>query len=59
MIGGQKKAVAQLIKEVGFEPLDGGPLIVARYLEPLAMLLVQLGYARGMGTRIAVSLIRR
>lgn len=54
-----KKMVAQLINEVGFEPLDCGTLNVARYLEPLAMLLIQLGYNRGMGTRIALSLIRR
>lgn len=54
-----KSAVAQLIKEAGFEPVDGGPLTTARYLEPLAMLLIQLAYGRGMGTRICLSLMRR
>ncbi len=54
-----KATVEKLIKEVGFEPIDAGPLKVARYLEPLGMFMVQLGYVRGMGTNIALSLIRR
>ncbi|MGD1076551.1 MAG: NADPH-dependent F420 reductase [Thermodesulfovibrionales bacterium] len=54
-----KASVEHLIKEVGFEPLDSGSLRGARYLEPLAMLVIQLGYERGMGTNIALSLIRR
>jgi predicted dinucleotide-binding enzyme len=54
-----KSEVAQLIREVGFEPVDGGPLKAARYLEPLAMLLIQLAYGMHMGTRIGISLMRR
>jgi len=54
-----KMAVVQLIRETGFEPVDAGPLRNARYLEPLAMLLIQLGYGQGMGTNIALNLIRR
>lgn len=54
-----KNTVARLISDAGFEPVDSGPLLVARYLEPLAMLMIQLGYGRGMGTNIALSLIRR
>jgi 8-hydroxy-5-deazaflavin:NADPH oxidoreductase len=57
--GSAKASVAHLIKEAGFEPLDSGPLKVARYLEPLAMLVIQLGYGIGMGANIAVTLIRR
>ena len=57
--GGAKKTVAQLIRETGFEPIDSGPLKSARYLEPLAMLMIQLGYGQGMGTNIALNLIRR
>jgi predicted dinucleotide-binding enzyme len=56
---GAKTAVAQLIKDAGFEPLDAGPLRSARYLEPLAMLMIQLGYGQGLGTRITLNLIRR
>jgi NADPH-dependent F420 reductase len=56
---GAKTTVARLIRETGFEPVDAGPLKNARYLEPLAMLMIQLGYAQGMGTNIALSLIKR
>ncbi|MEW6109207.1 MAG: NADPH-dependent F420 reductase [Nitrospirota bacterium] len=54
-----KTTVARLIKDVGFDPIDAGPLKNARYLEPLAMLMIQLGHVLGMGTNIALNLIRR
>ena len=54
-----KVIVAKLINDVGFEPVDCGPLTAARYLEPLAMLMITLGYSLGMGTNIAMDLIRR
>lgn len=54
-----KKTVSKLIMDVGFEPVDAGGLQVARYLEPLAMLMIHLGYVRGMGTNIGLSLISR
>ena len=54
-----KTTVARLIRETGFEPIDAGPLRSARYLEPLAMLMIQLGYGQGMGTNIGLNLIRR
>lgn len=54
-----KAAAARLIQDVGFEPIDCGPLTSARYLEPLAMLMITLGYGQGMGTNIAMNLIRR
>jgi hypothetical protein len=56
---GAKATVARLIRETGFEPIDAGPLKSARYLEPLAMLMIQLGYEQGLGTNIALNLIRR
>ena len=56
---GAKATVAKLIRETGFEPIDAGPLKSARYLEPLAMLMIQLGHVQGMGTNIALNLIRR
>jgi predicted dinucleotide-binding enzyme len=52
-------AVAELIEEIGFEPVDAGPLENARYLEPLGELLVQLAYDLAMGTNIAIQLVRR
>jgi predicted dinucleotide-binding enzyme len=39
-----KKTVAGLIRDVGFEPVDAGPLRVARYTEPFALLVAQLAY---------------
>ena len=54
-----KSIVSKLINEVGFEFMDAGPLKSARFLEPLAMLMIQLGMVQGMGTNIAMNLIRR
>lgn len=54
-----KTVVKRLIVETGFEPVDAGPLTSARYLEPLAMLMISLGYKMKMGTHIALSLMRR
>jgi 8-hydroxy-5-deazaflavin:NADPH oxidoreductase len=39
-----KKVAAQLIRDVGFEPVDAGPLRIARYTEPFALLVAQLAY---------------
>ena len=42
------KAVAMgLVRDLGFEPIDGGPLTIARLLEPMAMLWIDQAYARG------------
>ncbi|HXX59010.1 MAG TPA: NADPH-dependent F420 reductase [Thermodesulfovibrionales bacterium] len=54
-----KNIVSRLIVDAGFGPVDAGPLKSARYLEPVAMLMIQLAYGRGMGTNIAIDLIRR
>ena len=39
-----KGIAAQLIRDVGFEPVDAGPLRIARYAEPFALLVAQLAY---------------
>src|SRR5712691_11138891 len=45
------KAVAvELIRDVGFDPVDAGPLQIARYTEPFALLVAQLAY-EGKGAR--------
>ncbi len=54
-----KEIVAEAAKDIGFEPVDVGPLKSARYLEPLAALIIYLAYGLGMGTDIAYKLIRR
>ncbi len=48
-----KQAVRGLIESGGFEAVDAGPLSNARYLEPLGMLNIHLGYMAGRGTGIA------
>ncbi len=54
-----KKIVKELIKDVGFQPIDAGPLSSARYLEMLAMLMIRLAYGQGMGTHFHLNLVRR
>jgi 8-hydroxy-5-deazaflavin:NADPH oxidoreductase len=45
---GRAKTIAdQLIRDMGFEPLDAGPLRMARYMEPFTRLVARLVYARG------------
>jgi predicted dinucleotide-binding enzyme len=48
-----KRTVHSLIETMGFEPVDAGPLSNARYLEPVGMLNIYLGYVAKMGTDIA------
>lgn len=54
-----KSVVAKLITDIGFEPVDCGLLTAARLLEPVAMLVITLGYGMKMGTNMALDLIRR
>ena len=53
-----RRAVLPLIADIDADVVDAGPLSLARYTEPLGMLLVQLAYAQGMGARIGSVLIR-
>jgi len=48
-----KKIVRQLVESMGFEAIDAGPLSNARYLEPLGMLNIYLGYIAKLGTDLA------
>jgi 8-hydroxy-5-deazaflavin:NADPH oxidoreductase len=53
-----KRVVSQLIADVGFEPIDAGPLSNARLVEPL--MLLWMAASRAAGTRdIAFKLLRR
>jgi predicted dinucleotide-binding enzyme len=54
-----KRTAAGLAEEIGFEPVDAGPLTSARLLEALGMLWIHLGLRMGMGTGIAFRLLRR
>jgi predicted dinucleotide-binding enzyme len=48
-----KATVAGIIRDVGFEPLDAGPLRIARYTEPFALLVGQLAYEGANGPAMA------
>ena len=52
-----KKTAEKLIADIGFDPVDAGVLKIARYLEPLAMLWINLSMK--MGRDIALQLIER
>jgi len=47
-----KKIAAGLIRDVGFDPVDAGPLRIARYTEPFALLMGQLAYEGSDGPEI-------
>lgn len=48
-----KDVAVQLIHDVGFDPVDGGPLRIARYTEPFALLVAQLAYQGEGGPELA------
>ena len=48
-----KEVAATLIRDVGFDPLDAGPLRMARYTEPFALLIAQLAYEGDAGPELA------
>ena len=50
---GAKDVAAALIQDVGFEPVDAGPLRIARYAEPFTMLIAQLAYEGEGGPELA------
>ena len=43
-----KAVAAELIRDAGFDPVDAGPLRIARYTEPFALLIAQIAY-EGIG----------
>lgn len=44
-----KDVGVRLIRDVGCEPIDAGPLRIARYTEPFALLVAQLAYEGDRG----------
>ena len=48
-----KEVAAALIRDVGFDPVDAGPLRIARYTEPFALLVAQLAYEGNEGPELA------
>ena len=53
-----KDVAARLIRDVGFEPVDAGPLRIARYLEPFSLAMAQLAYEGDEGPGIAYRIDR-
>ena len=52
---GAKEVVAALVRDLGAQPVDAGPLIAARFVEPAMMLTVSIAYAgvpRDVGLRL-------
>jgi predicted dinucleotide-binding enzyme len=48
-----KTVAAGLIRDAGFDPVDAGPLHIARYTEPFALLVAQLAYEGEGGPELA------
>src|SRR3989441_2180537 len=48
-----RKIAAALIRDVGFDPVDAGPLRIARYTEPFTLLIAQLAYEGDDGPELA------
>jgi hypothetical protein len=53
------QVAARLAAEVGFEPIELGPLRCSRLLEPLAMTWIVLARRRGLGRDFALDVVRR
>jgi 8-hydroxy-5-deazaflavin:NADPH oxidoreductase len=54
-----KQTARALAESMGFQVMDAGGLINARYLEPVAGLNIYFGYGAGLGTDLAPTWIRK
>lgn len=54
-----RRRVMALATLIGFDAVDMGPLMAARYLEPFAMTWIHLAFRQGYGRQFAFSLQRR
>jgi hypothetical protein len=48
-----KSVARRLIRDAGFDPVDAGPLRIARYIEPATLLIAQIAYEGRGGPRLA------
>lgn len=53
-----KQTVAKLTRDIGFDPVDCGPLKAARYLEAMGILIINLAYNYGMGNKLGYKLVK-
>lgn len=56
---GAKETVKRLAEAVGFEPIDIGPLRMARFLEPFTAVIVTLQRLPGMDSDMGYRILRR
>jgi 8-hydroxy-5-deazaflavin:NADPH oxidoreductase len=53
-----RATVVRLVSDVDAAAVDAGPLKLARFTEPLGMLVTNLAYVQGMGPSISAILVR-
>lgn len=53
-----RRIVCALVTDIGAEPTEAGPLMLARFSEPLGLLLVHLAFTKGLGTRIGSAFLQ-
>ena len=58
-IAAAKQTVMRLAADLGFAPVDVGPLAMSRYLEPMAMVWIKLAISQGRGTDFGFALLQR
>ena len=54
-----KRTAAALASQLGFDPIDAGPLTNARLLEPFGMLWIWLAVFGGVGRDFSLQLVKR
>lgn len=54
-----KKVVRGLARDIGFDEVDGGPLLSARFTEPIGMMWAQLAFEGGYGEKVAFRVVGR
>ena len=53
-----RKTVLRLAADLGFDPVDAGPLSSARYMEAMALMNIRLAFEQKMGNKIGFALAR-
>ncbi len=53
-----KQTVMKLAADIGFDPVDSGPLKSARYLEPMGLLMINLGDILKLGTNLGYKIVK-